>query len=130
MSAQRRTRRIAQPSTPLPPDPAFTQARLDLYAEDERSLEAKFRRYDRDNPDVYREFRAIAERLYAKGWRHYGAGAIYEVMRYERALRGYDPECPDVGLNNNYRSRYARKLVAEDERFAHGFFSFRLLRTA
>ena len=130
MSA-RTSRRIAQPSTPLPPDPAFTQARLDFAADAyPDGLEAKFRRYDRDNPDVYREFRAIAERLYERGWRHYGAGAIYEVMRYERALRGYDPECPDVGLNNNYRSRYARKLVSEDPGKWAGFFQFRLLRSA
>lgn len=131
--------RVAQPQSamsigaPLPPDPAFiVQARLDLDAAlDARSLEARFRRYDAAHPEVYREFRAMARRLYRAGVRHYGAKALFEAIRFHRAVDGRlgaDGEAWKV--NNVYVSRYARKLVSEDPTRWAGFFSFRLLRSA
>lgn len=129
-----RTKRIAQPHglAPLPPDPAFTQARLDFaVAAYPDSLEARFRAYDRAHPDVYREFRDMALRLHNAGVRHYGAGAIFEAIRFHRAVDGRLGDDGDAfKVNNSFRSRYSRKLVAEDPAKWAGFFSFRLLRSA
>lgn len=130
----RRSQAIPQPSAlpHLPPEPAFAQARLDFAADTyPDSLEARFRRYDAAHPDVWREFHAMADRLYRAGVRHYGAKALFEAIRFHRAVDGRlgdDGEAWKV--NNVYTSRYARKLVAEDPDRWGGFFSFRLLRSA
>ena len=92
-----------------------------------KSIQERFEEFHQEHPQVYREFKAIAEQLYDKGWRHYGAGTIYEVLRYHSdTADGRDAE--PYKLNNNYRSRYARRLMAEDPRF-QGFFETRSLRS-
>jgi len=80
--------------------------------------------YHHANPQVYAAFRAIAERLYRRGIRHYGAKAIMEVVRYRTAISGND----SFKINNNFTSRYARQLMAEDGRFVR-FFELRTLRS-
>jgi hypothetical protein len=80
--------------------------------------------YHHANPEVYAAFKQIAERLYRRGVQHYGAKAIMEVVRYRTIVRGDD----GFKVNNNYTSRYARLLMAEDPRFAQ-FFELRVLKS-
>lgn len=92
------------------------------------SLSARFAAYHEAHPDIYREFRQMAYRLHRAGIRHYGAKAIFEAMRYHRAVSGRDSD--GFKLNNVYVSRYARLLADEDPRRFADFFEFRVLRSA
>jgi hypothetical protein len=92
--------------------------------ETESEMDARFWAYDRDNPQVYAEFRRIARELLGRGVTHYGAKAIMEIVRYRTVISGND----GFKCNNNFTSRFARKLASEDERFAD-FFEFRELRS-
>ena len=96
--------------------------------EENESIQQRFERFDQAHPEIYDEFRLIAQDLFQRGRRHYGSKAILEVIRYHRALQIQD-EQEEFKINNNYSSRYARKLISEDERFA-AFFELRELRSA
>lgn len=92
-----------------------------------KTIQERFEAFHVAHPHIYDEFRAIAQQLYDQGWRHYGAGTIYEVLRYHAdTADGRDAE--PFKLNNIYRSRYARKLMDEYPHFA-GFFETRKLRS-
>lgn len=88
------------------------------------TIDERFRRFLANHPEVYEEFCRIARQLLVRGIDHYGAKAIMEVIRFERAMSGQGEL---LNVNNNYTSRLARKLMAEDERF-NGFFETRELR--
>jgi hypothetical protein len=90
------------------------------------SIQERFEHFDQAHPEIYEEFRAIAHDLLRRGRSHYGSKAILEVIRYNRILSGKDEK---FKINNNYSSRYARKLMEEDERF-RGFFEVRELKSA
>ena len=97
------------------------------------SLDAQFIAFDSANPRVFIEFRRLAEEMFnaqiAKGKSpKIGAGAIYEPRRWEIAIDTTNTYGPDYKLNNNLRSRYARKLAAEDRRFLSAF-EFRRLKS-
>lgn len=91
------------------------------------TLQERFEEFDQAHPEVYREFRRLAFRVLKAGIRHYGAGALFEVLRFRSVVSG-KPEEP-FKINNSYRSRYARKLAQEDARFAR-LFEFRELKAA
>lgn len=91
-------------------------------------IQEQFERFHALHPEIYAEFRQIALNLLQHGRSHYGSKAIFEVIRYHRALSGKS-EAELFKINNNYSSRYARKLMEEDERF-HDFFELRELRSA
>lgn len=82
---------------PSPPDP-------------ERTIDEVFAAFHQANPHVYTEIERRALALQRVGAVRVGIGAIVEAMRYDYALR---TEGDDYKLNNNFRSRYARLLVAD-----------------
>jgi hypothetical protein len=90
-------------------------------------IQEQFERFHALHPEIYAEFRQIALKLLQHGRSHYGSKAIFEVIRYHRALSGKG-ETELFKINNNYSSRYARKLMDEDERFC-GFFEIREIRS-
>ena len=92
----------------------------------ETRIDRAFAEFHAAHPEVYREFRRACEQLLAAGVEHYGAGAIFEVLRFHSAIN----RARDGGfkLNNNFRSRYARLLMTEDPRFRE-FFETRKLRS-
>lgn len=63
-----------------------------------------FLEYHRTNPDIWTSFEEKALEIIGLGLPHYGAGAIAEVIRYERLKQGRD----GFKINNNYRAYYAR----------------------
>ena len=91
------------------------------------SIQEQFCRFDAMHPEIYQEFCQIALELHRRGRSHYGSKAILEVIRYHRILSGKS-ETEPFKINNNYSSRYARKLMDEDERFCD-FFELRELRS-
>lgn len=84
----------------------------------------RFEAFHEANPHVYRALRLLALRLRRSGRRHYGMKGLFEVLRFDRALR---TDGDEFKLNNNYTAAYARKLMA-DEPELDGFFETRSSR--
>lgn len=87
------------------------------------SLEEEFRLFDDNNPHVYAALRDLALGLRRRGVRRYSIAGLFEVLRYEHALRTDDPASA-YKLNNDYRSFYARELMRREPALA-GFFELR-----
>lgn len=90
------------------------------------SIQEAFEEFHREHPEVYSYLLALAFELQMKGWVHYGIGALWERMRWHFKVE-HDQE--DFKLNNNFRSRYARKMMAEHPAL-EGFFELRELKAA
>ena len=90
-------------------------------------LDAEFDRFVSENPHVYSRFRMIAVKLKARGHERWGAKGIWEVLRWELAV-STNAGATDVMLNNNYTSRMARKLMADEPEDFAGFFEIRRLK--
>ena len=93
---------------------------------EDQSIQERFKRFDQAHPEIYDEFRIIAHDLLRRGRGHYGSKAILEVIRYQRMLSGKS-ETEPFKINNTYSSRYARKLMEDDDRF-RVFFEVRELK--
>ena len=70
---------------------------------------------------------SIAGGLPGECWECWGAKSLWEVLRWELAVNSNAP-VSDYKLNNNYTSRYARKLMAEDKEEWGDFFQLRRLK--
>jgi hypothetical protein len=73
-------------------------------------------------------YEAVADRALAlqrRGFRHYGIAAIFEAARYAHAIE-YGVTADGFLLNNSYRSRLARDLMADYPQL-RGFFETREL---
>lgn len=88
------------------------------------SIQERFADWLSKHEDIYAEFRVIAASLLDAGVRRYGAKAIVEIVRFHRVMSDKGP----VAVDNDFVSRMARKLVAEDARFRE-FFVMRKLRS-
>lgn len=81
----------------------------------EQTIDAAFAGFHATNPHVYAELEARALQLHAAGRTRVGIKALVEGLRFDMALRtGAD----DFKINNDYTSRYARRLVAAHPRLA------------
>lgn len=83
-----------------------------------------FERYDAANPAIWEQFERITNSLIAKGYKHHGAKAIFEIIRYQTAIVGGDDE---FKVNNNFTQCYARKFIAKYPEHKN-FFEFREIR--
>lgn len=90
------------------------------------SIDERFAMFDAANPAVYAAFRRHAETLLNAGRKHYSSDAILHRVRWDFALQTTGEG--GFKINDHFSSRYARKLAAEDPRFAE-FFEFRTLRS-
>ncbi len=83
------------------------------------TIEEQFEKFLIANPHVYREFVARALKLRRAGWKHYGAKAIVEVIRYDHNVKteSRDP----FKVNNNFTCLLARKAMAEYSELADFF---------
>lgn len=98
------------------------QLALTLETEQER----RFREFHGANPHVYLELVRLAREAKARGFRRFGVRTIWEVMRWNLAVRTIREE-GDFKLNDHLTSRYARLLDREPD--LHGFFNLRELRS-
>jgi hypothetical protein len=103
----------------LAPSPAF------LGTEPDR-IERDFWAFHLSNPRVYDELRDHALHLRRKGRSHYGIKALFEVVRFHRALQTTD-KCKEWKLNNNHTALYARMLMANEPEL-RDFFRLRIRR--
>ncbi len=85
----------------------------------------RFKRYHRENPDVYIEFKQFAQQMRNAGRSRYSAEAIINAIRWHRDLK----TTGDVfKINNDFKSIYARLLIYYHPEFAD-FFQLRCIRS-
>jgi hypothetical protein len=97
---------------------------LNFNFDDPRSIQAKFEEYHRKRPEVYQQLIGLVFDKYRNGRKFYGIGALFEELRWYFRIEKREE---DFKLNNNYRSRYVRKLIDEFPEL-EDFFELRELR--
>ena len=90
-------------------------------------IDAAFFEFHAANPHVYDELVRLAHRWKAAGHTGCGMGMLFEVLRWNAGLRTTG-DADGLKLNNNYRSRYARIIQANEPDLV-GFFETRALAT-
>lgn len=90
-----------------------------------RAIQDQFESFDKANPRVWELFVRFAEQAKAAGQKRYSSDAILHRIRWHINIETHGD---DFKINNNFSSRYARKLVAERPEF-EGFFSLRELKS-
>ncbi len=81
-----------------------------------------FNKYDSENPEIWNAFVLIARKAKARGFKHYSAYGVCQIIRWETAVHGND----GFKMSNNYQPDYARKMMKEYPEF-DGFFRLREL---
>lgn len=82
------------------------------------AIAIRFEEFDQENPHVYEEIFEIASTAKTNGVDRLGIATIFEVMRYNVAIRTKGDR---FKLNNNFRAMYVRKLVEEYPQFTNMF---------
>lgn len=88
-------------------------------------MEQRFKEFHAKNPQVYVSLVRLARQLKDRGHRKIGIKMLFEVVRWQTMLR---TEGDPFKLNNNYHSRYARKIM-DQEPDLEGFFELRELKS-
>jgi hypothetical protein len=101
---------VDQPTQHVGPPPGLT-------------IEEAFEAFHAANPHVYHALVSMAWQAKDRGIRRVGIGMMFEVLRWNHALRTGGDE---FKLNNNYRSYYARRIMLDDPRL-EGLFETRAL---
>lgn len=78
----------------------------------DQSIQARFERFHAANPEVYVELVRLARKLRNQGLSSYGIVGLYEVLRYDRSLK---TDGKPFKLSNDFRSRYARLIMDQEE---------------
>ena len=74
--------------------------------------EEAFQAFHAENLHVYRALVELARTAKAQGAAEVGIGMLWEVLRWRLFFETSDRS---FKLNNNYRSRYARLIMAQEE---------------
>lgn len=90
------------------------------------SIQERFERFDMENPRIYELYKKFSLELYVRGRRKCGISLITERIRWEVIVTTTGQ---DFKISNDFRSRYARKLMKENIAL-NGFFFIKQLRTA
>lgn len=84
-------------------------------------IEAKWRQFHKDNPDVYRLFKSFAMTAIHAGHKHFSADAVMHRVRWETSVVTSDDT---FKVNNNWVAYYARLFMADHPEH-DGFFRTR-----
>jgi hypothetical protein len=87
----------------------------------EGKIEQAFNKFHAENPHVFENLKSMALMLNNKGHKRYGIKALFEVLRYNKAIT---TSGNDFKLNNNFTALYARKIMEECSKL-DGFFETR-----
>ena len=90
------------------------------------SIDERFARFHKDNPQIYSLLRRFSLTAKNKGFHNYGMKAIFEVVRWHMNVETKSRD--GFKLSNEYTSRYARLLDREEPQL-RGFFNMRSLRS-
>jgi len=99
---------------PLPDPPDF------------RSIDEQFNDFHATNPHVYALLCGLARQAKQAGHTKLGMGQLFEVLRWNQTV-GTGRQVNEFKLNNNYRSRYARLIMSQEEDL-HDIFTIRQLQ--
>lgn len=91
-------------------------------------IENAAKKFDEDNPDVWKLFLQFTTNRIEKGFKNYSVNAIFERIRWESDTNTLDINSK-FKLNNNYRAYYARKFMKNYPSF-DGFFRTRTRTSA
>ena len=92
-------------------------------------IQAQFEAFHTRHPEVYADLVRLASRARVTAGRdRIGIGMLFEVLRWEWTLAGLPDDAEESKLNNNYRSRYARLIMADHPQL-DGLFEIRELKT-
>jgi hypothetical protein len=91
------------------------------------TIAAAFATFHVKHPEVYVLLVEMARKAKARR-DHIGIGMLFEVLRWEWIISGLPADDARWKLNNNFRSHYARKIMAENPELA-GLFRLRKLRS-
>lgn len=78
------------------------------------TIQERFDTFHHNHPEVYRELVELAWTARRHGRHRIGIGHLFEVLRWQRMIRGLPDPAEGVKLNNDYRSRYARLIMARE----------------
>lgn len=78
---------------------------------EEKSIDERFAAFHAAHPEVYTALEWMAMRAFREGRSRIGIGALVETFRSDVTARSTDVR--EFKINNSFRSRYARKLVAD-----------------
>lgn len=90
------------------------------------SIQERFESFHALNPWVYKAFCQITDDWIARGKGRIGIGMLTEILRWQY---GRQTTGDEFRINNNFRSRYVRLMVAEHPEYAE-VFQTRELRAA
>lgn len=89
------------------------------------AIQRAFEKFHAANPAVFSELVAISRSYAQRGYKKIGIGHLAEIVRWQRNMTTTGD---DFKINNNFRSRYARLIVAKYPEFAT-LFRMRELRS-
>lgn len=92
------------------------------------TITERFNRFHEDNPQVANDLERMAREWFAAGNRRVSVQMLWEVLRWVKGAQGVKTEEP-YRLNDNFRGRYARLLIARNPEWADRI-NTRELRTA
>jgi len=96
----------------------------ELFGDCNKELLAKFREFDKANPQVYTEFEKLSIAIKETGRRHYSHWAVLGCLRYNLSMLSQD----EFKLNNRLFALYARKLIFYRPEFL-GFYNLRAMKS-
>jgi len=92
----------------------------------EDTLELAFQKWVRANPNVVEHMRRLAVEWHGAGHRKCAIAMLVEVARWQHGLRATGDQW---AINNSYRSRLARLILATTPGLPPDFFETRALRS-
>lgn len=78
--------------------------------------------YHKQNPHIYEAFKRVTLKAIAKGFKHWGGDAVFQIVRWESSTSAEDWD--GFKLNNNHRGFYPRQFMTEFPEH-RGFFRLR-----
>ena len=94
-----------------------------------RSIDDRFHAFHARHPEVYAALLRLANDAWSRGRHRASIDVMFGALRWERFIEGLpDPAEKGFKLNDHFRSRYARLLMAEHPHLA-GLFETRTLRS-
>lgn len=85
-----------------------------------------FKNYDAANPQIWTEFKRVCFLAKEKGFTHWSAKGVFEVIRWETQV---GDNTTQFKVCNNFTPDYARKMMKEYPEF-QGFFKIKQLKAS
>lgn len=90
------------------------------------NIQDQFEKFHSANPHIYATLVRLARKAQQAGMKTYGVASLFEQVRWHYNVEVKNP-VSEFKLSNNFRSRYARLIMAQEKDLT-GFFTLRALR--